>query len=200
MAATHLTANDSDPEGDPLTITAVGGATNGTVVLNGGNVVFTPTANYNGAAAFTYTLSDGNGTATGTVNVTVNPVNDPPVATNDSGFSTPFKTALNIPTSTLLGNDTDADNETLTVDSVGGAVNGTVTLPVRPATWCSPRILAIAGPPASRTRSGISATPTSTATVSLTVGAQAISLPTRLRTGHDQRRQSDDDQCPGERH
>ena len=91
--------------------------------------MFTPAANYNGAAAFTYTLSDGKGgSATGNVNVTVNPVNDPPVANNDSGFTTPFQTALNIPTSTLLGNDTDPDNETLRVDSVSGAVNGTVEL------------------------------------------------------------------------
>ena len=88
LAATQLTANDTDPENNPLSITAVGGATHGTVVLNAGNVVFTPTANYNGAAAFTYTLSDGNGTANGNVSVTVNPVNDPPVANNDSGFST----------------------------------------------------------------------------------------------------------------
>ena len=123
-----MTANDTDPENNPLSITAVGGATHGTVVLNAGNIVFTPTANYNGAAAFTYTLSDGNSTATGNVNVTVNPVNDTPVANNDSGLTTPFQTALNIPTSTLLGNDTDADNDTLTVDSVGGAVGGTVQL------------------------------------------------------------------------
>src|SRR5262249_56978732 len=46
----------------------------------GGNVVFTPAADYNGAASFTYTVSDGNGgTSTATVNVTVNPVNDAPV-------------------------------------------------------------------------------------------------------------------------
>ena len=128
LLPTQLTANDTDPENNPLSITAVGGATHGTVVLNAGNIVFTPTANYNGAAAFTYTLSDGNSTATGNVNVTVSPVNDTPVANNDSGLTTPFQTALNIPTSTLLGNDTDADNDTLTVDSVGGAVGGTVQL------------------------------------------------------------------------
>ena len=46
-----LTANDSDPDSDPLTITGVGGATNGTVTLNAGNVVFTPASNYNGTAS-----------------------------------------------------------------------------------------------------------------------------------------------------
>src|SRR5690606_21995905 len=61
LAPTQLTVNDADPEDDPLTVTAVAGATNGTVHLDGGSIVFTPTANFNGAAGFTYTLSDGIG-------------------------------------------------------------------------------------------------------------------------------------------
>ena len=124
-----LTANDTDADNDTLTLTAVGGATHGSVVLNAGNVVFTPATNYNGAAGFTYTLSDGKGgTAIGTVNVTVNPVNDSPVATNDTGFSTPLNTPLSIPLSTLLSNDTDVDGDALTVSAVGGALNGSVTI------------------------------------------------------------------------
>jgi hypothetical protein len=69
-----LTVNDSDPNGNPLTVTAVGGASNGTVSLDPqtGTVVFTPTAGYSGQANFTYTVSDGlGGTDTGTVEVTV---------------------------------------------------------------------------------------------------------------------------------
>ena len=46
---------------------------------------FTPAANYAGPATFTYTVSDGNGgTDTGTVNITVDPVNDAPVAVADA--------------------------------------------------------------------------------------------------------------------
>ncbi len=170
-------------------------------MLNAGNIVFTPTANYNGAAAFTYTLSDGNSTATGNVNVTVNPVNDTPVANNDSGFTTPFQTALNIPTSTLLGNDTDADNDTLTVDSVGGAVGGTVEL-------VSQSGVATFTPNAGHTGAA-SFTYTikdpsnaqATATVSLTVGASGQSASQRgCGHRHDQRRQPGDDQRPRERH
>ena len=177
LATTNLTANDSDPEGDPLTITAVGGATNGTVALNGGNVVFTPTANYSGAAAFTYTLSAGSGTATGTVNVTVNPVNDPPVANNDSGFSTLFNTPLNIPLSTLLGNDTDADNETLTVDSVQGAVNGAVTIAGQTGNAVFTPNAGYSGPASFTYTIRDLSNATSTATVSLTVGSSGNQPP-----------------------
>ena len=58
-----LVANDTDPNGDALTITAVGNATNGTVTLDAqtGNVIFTPNAGYSGPASFTYTVSDGRG-------------------------------------------------------------------------------------------------------------------------------------------
>ena len=128
VATTTLTANDSDPDvGDPLSITAVGGANNGTVLLNAGNVTFTPAANFNGTGSYTYTLSDGRGgTAPGNVSVTVTAVNDAPVATNDSGFSTPLNTPLIIAASTLLTNDTDVEASPLTVAGVGGATNGTI--------------------------------------------------------------------------
>ncbi len=69
-----LIANDTDANGDALTITAVGNAVNGTVSLNtqAGTVTFTPTAGYSGPATFSYTLSDGrNGTSQGNVSLAV---------------------------------------------------------------------------------------------------------------------------------
>jgi hypothetical protein len=71
-----LLANDNDPDGDPLTITEVGAATNGTVALDQatGAIVFTPAADHMGAASFSYTVSDGRGgTASATVNLVVSP-------------------------------------------------------------------------------------------------------------------------------
>ena len=128
LAPGTLLANDTDLDGNPLAITSVQGAVNGTVALVSGNVVFTPTANYNGPASFTYTVSDGNGgTSTATVNVTVNAVNDPPVAANDSA-STDEDSALTLAPGTLLANDTDLDGNPLAITSVQGAVNGTVAL------------------------------------------------------------------------
>src|SRR5207244_3421649 len=77
--------NDSDVDGDSLTITSVS-ATNGTAVIVGGtNVLFTPAANFNGTATIGYSISDGNGgTASALITVTVSPANDPPVAVDDA--------------------------------------------------------------------------------------------------------------------
>jgi hypothetical protein len=76
-------ANES---GQTLTITGVSSPTGGMVAINGTNVEFTPTADYNGPAGFTYTATD-NGTTNGlpdpksgnaTVSFTINAINDPP--------------------------------------------------------------------------------------------------------------------------
>ncbi|WP_353325968.1 VCBS domain-containing protein, partial [Chitiniphilus shinanonensis] len=74
-----LLVNDTDPDGDPLTVISVQDPTHGTVTLVGGNIIFTPDPDYNGPASFTYTISDGQGgTSTATVNIHVIPVNDAP--------------------------------------------------------------------------------------------------------------------------
>lgn len=76
-----LLRNDQDTDGDPLIITAVGGATNGSVSLlpDGTTIHFIPNSNFSGAASFTYTISDGQGgTATATAYVNVISVNDAP--------------------------------------------------------------------------------------------------------------------------
>ena len=74
ISLASLLANDTDIEGNALSVTAVSNAVNGSVALDGlGNVIFTPDANYSGPASFDYTLSDGTTTDIGTVNVTVNP-------------------------------------------------------------------------------------------------------------------------------
>lgn len=169
IAASQLLTNDTDADGDILTIVSVQGAVNGTVALQGGNVVFTPAANYNGAASFTYTISDGKGgTSTATVNLQVTPVNDAPTAVPDSALATP-NTTLNIPVSTLLANDSDPEGYALTLLSVQAPVNGTVTL-----SGNSVRFTPTPGyeGPASfsytvQDQEGLNAT----ATVSLTVGA-----------------------------
>src|SRR5205809_1914164 len=80
-----LLDNDSDLDGDSLTISLVT-ATNGTAVIVGGtNVLFTPATNFNGTATIGYTISDGNGgTTSALITVTVSPANDPPVALDDA--------------------------------------------------------------------------------------------------------------------
>ena len=81
-------ANDTDVD-NTLTgasITAFSQGAHGTVVNNGnGTFTYTPNTNFNGTDSFTYTLSDGaGGSDTATVTVTVNPVNDAPVAGDDA--------------------------------------------------------------------------------------------------------------------
>ncbi|WP_037370997.1 cadherin-like domain-containing protein [Salipiger mucosus] len=135
IATADLRANDSDADGDALTVTSVSGAVNGTVSLaSASSVVFTPDAGYSGMASFDYTVSDGaGGTDTATVSIEVTaasapPSNTAPVATDDSGFATSEDTALSLKPSMLKDNDTDADGDSLTITNVSGAVNGTVSL------------------------------------------------------------------------
>ncbi len=118
--------NDSDPDSDPLNVSAVTQGANGTVTINGDNTVtYTPNANFNGADSFTYTISDGNGgNDTATVNVTVNAINDAPTAGADSA-TTNEDTAVIV---TVLGNDSDPESEPLNVSTVTQGANGTVTI------------------------------------------------------------------------
>jgi subtilisin-like proprotein convertase family protein len=70
----HLTvlANDSDPDGDPLSITTFTTPSSGTLLNNGSSWTYTPNAGFQGTDRFTYTVTDGNsGTSTATVQITV---------------------------------------------------------------------------------------------------------------------------------
>ena len=117
--------NDSDANGDPLTVTTVTQGTHGSVAINlDGSVAYTPNANFNGSDAFTYTISDGNGGSdTATVNVTIDPVNDDPTAADDA-VTTDQNTAVVI---VPLANDDDLDGDTLSISTFAQAANGTVT-------------------------------------------------------------------------
>src|SRR5439155_59654 len=116
--------NDSDLDGDSLTISTVT-VTNGTAVIVGGtNVLFTPATNFNGTGTIGYTISDGNGgTASALITVTVSPANDPPVAVDDNA-----STAEDVPvTISPLDNDSDPDGDSLTI-SIVTATNGTAVI------------------------------------------------------------------------
>ncbi len=126
MVNVTVLSNDTDPENDTLTVTSVTQGTNGTVSINPDKTVkYTPSANYNGSDSFTYTVSDGNGgSATATVTITVSAVNDAPVANADTA-SVAEDGAVNV---SVLSNDTDADNDTLTVTAVTQGTNGAVSI------------------------------------------------------------------------
>ncbi|GLU36410.1 retention module-containing protein [Pseudomonas sp. NBRC 100443] len=124
IAANTLLGNDSDVDGDSLSILSVQGAVNGTVKLENGNVVFTPAKDVNGTGSFTYTVSDGHGgTSTATVTVGINAVNDAPVAKPDIASTQEDKPV----TLNVLANDSDVDGDSLSVTSAS-ASNGSVTV------------------------------------------------------------------------
>ena len=127
VEAPALLYNDTDAEGDTLKITAVGNAVNGKVSLDGTTVIFEHDGSETITGSFSYTVTDGTDTDTNTVAITVAPVNDPPVAVGDTGAVDEGDT-LSVETSALLDNDTDAENDTLSITAVGDAVNGTVSL------------------------------------------------------------------------
>jgi cysteine-rich repeat protein len=127
LAVGDLLGNDRDVDGDPLTVAAVGDATGGTVVLGDAGIVFTPAADFHGAASFTYTISDGAASATATVALAIAAVNDAPVAAGDSA-ETAEDTAVTIDAAALLANDRDVDGDRLAVTAAGDAENGAVTL------------------------------------------------------------------------
>src|SRR5665213_2794585 len=91
--AINVLANDTDVDsGDTLTVSSVTDPPHGTATVDpfGAGVHYTPTTNYSGPDSFTYALSDGHGgTDTGTVTVTVSPVNQPPSFTKGANQALP---------------------------------------------------------------------------------------------------------------
>lgn len=114
-------------------MSGAGSAAHGTVEVTGSGqtVTYTPVSNYNGSDSFTYTASDGyGGSSTSTVSVTVNSVNDAPVAVNDSAtLNEDIATTINV-----LSNDTDVDmtsnpgQESLSIDSVATPAHGSAVI------------------------------------------------------------------------
>ncbi|HHC6692481.1 TPA: tandem-95 repeat protein [Vibrio parahaemolyticus] len=106
--------NDSDVEGDALSIQSASvPKEQGTVEVVDGKLVFTPAENFNGEATISYIVTDGDLTDEAKVSVTVTPVNDSPVAVDDT-TSIQEDTAVTID---VLTNDTDADGDKLSIES-----------------------------------------------------------------------------------
>jgi len=118
----NVVANDTDTEGDSLTITTVS-ADSGSATIVANQIQYTPQADYNGTAVVTYTVSDGEAATSATLNITINSVNDAPVASPDTATILEDAAATNI---NVLGNDTDVENDTLSISAVT-ATSGTVT-------------------------------------------------------------------------
>jgi VCBS repeat-containing protein len=103
--------NDTDADGDPLTAVQVSGPSDGTLAFNAdGSFTYTPNVNFNGNDSFTYAANDGlEDSNTATVTITINPVNDAPVA--DAGLDQADVSPGDVP---LNGSGTDVDEDQLT--------------------------------------------------------------------------------------
>lgn len=114
--------NDTDPEGDSLTVTLVSGPAHGACTLDpNGTLRYTPAADYSGPDALVYRASDGKATSVATVHLTVSPVPDLPTAAN-LALTAAEDTALLV---SLSGRD--ADGDPLIYEVVTGPVHGTLT-------------------------------------------------------------------------
>jgi VCBS repeat-containing protein len=125
VAAPGVLTNDTDPQDDALTAVLVSGPTSGSLTLNGdGSFVYTPGANVTGSKTFSYRVTDGTSfSAATTVTITMTAVNDAPVAVADSRNTSEDTVLVG---ASVLGNDTDADGDTLSAVPVTGTSNGSL--------------------------------------------------------------------------
>jgi VCBS repeat-containing protein len=123
-----LLANDFDVDGDVLTAALVSGPNHGILMLNpGGSFSYTPDSNWFGEDSFIYEVSDGVLTDTATVTITVLPVNDAPVAVNDT-YSTLEDVTLIVAVPGVLANDYDVDGDLLSTVLLDMPLHGIVLL------------------------------------------------------------------------
>lgn len=111
IPANGVISNDTDIDGNVLSATLVSGVSNGVLIFsNNGAFTYTPNANYSGSDSFTYQVSDGSLTSgIATVTLTVNALNDDPVAFDDTNAVNQDATLTVSAATGVLANDTDVD-------------------------------------------------------------------------------------------
>jgi len=118
-------ANDVDPNGDTLTVTAATDPSDGAVSISSGALLYTPDVDFHGQDGFEYTVSDGKGGSdTATVALTVLPVNDDPDPAEDTATLEEDEPS----TIDVLANDEDVDGDALLVVDVEDPDNGTASI------------------------------------------------------------------------
>ncbi|MEX1377281.1 MAG: Ig-like domain-containing protein [Eubacteriales bacterium] len=118
--------NDSNPDGGgSITVDAVSTAGGSIADNNNGTFTYTPLENFNGTDTFGYTITDGDGDfAAATITITIDPVEDAPIADDDNGI-----TIQGVPLLIrVLDNDNDPDGDTLSVTIASGPSRGTALI------------------------------------------------------------------------
>jgi len=126
-----LLLNDSDKDGEPLTVKIAGKPIHGSVVLNSnGSFSYTSNTGFVGDDSFTYSANDGiEDGDPATVVITVNPTgtNNKPFAFPDE-YSVPSEQTLKISAPGILNNDIDPDGDSLVVIPVKDVSHGTLII------------------------------------------------------------------------
>jgi hypothetical protein len=120
-----ITLSGSDPDNDPLTYTVASPPASGSLTGTAPNLTYTPNPGFHGTDSFTFKAGDGTAESnTATVAITVNPVNNPPVAVDDTATTRRNK-AVRI---AVLANDSDPDGDALHVRRVTQPARGTAVI------------------------------------------------------------------------
>jgi subtilisin family serine protease len=175
-----ITLSGSDAEGSPLTYTVVASPAHGTLSGTVPNLIYTPATNYNGADSFTFRVNDGASDSTvAAVSITVNVVNDAPVADSQLVVvKVGAEKAI-----TLSATDVDGDSLTYTyTDPTNGALSGTApNLTYTPDSG-------FAGPEDSFTfhvYDGLENSNTATVTIQVTENRAPVAEPLSVTTAED---------------
>ncbi len=131
IAAPGVTANDSDPDGDPLGAVLESGPTKGSLALAAdGGFTYAPDAGYVGPDAFTYRATDGSDVSASPATVVLDVTNDAPIGLPDA-YGTPHDVLLVVgAASGVLANDADPDGHAISAQLVSGPSHGSL--------WFSP--------------------------------------------------------------
>jgi VCBS repeat-containing protein len=118
VPAAGVLGNDTDVDSPSLSSVLVSGPGHGSLTLKpDGSFIYTPDANYNGSDSFTYKANDGSADSNiATAHITINPMNDAPVAHNDAASVTEDQSVL----LNVLSNDIDVDGDSLGIISLSG--------------------------------------------------------------------------------
>ena len=159
----------TDVDGDTLTFAVVSGPAHGSFL--GG--VYTPALNYNGPDEIRFRANDGAADSNvAVVAITVDPVNDAPVA-DDDAYGADTDRPLTVPAPGVLGNDDDVDGDTLTATLLADAAHGSVSLDSDGSFTYTPAA-GYSGPDSFTYRAGDGSPLSDTATVTLTVAAPVL--------------------------
>jgi VCBS repeat-containing protein len=131
VAAPGVLVNDTDAENDALTAVLVSGPSNAaSFSLNAdGSFAYVHNGSETLTDSFTYRANDGTSNSNvATVTITITPVNDAPIANNDGPYSVSFHGTVNVPPPGVLGNDTDAEGNSMIAVLVSSTSQGILVL------------------------------------------------------------------------